>query len=471
MQSYCKYHPLESAIWQNQRTNEFYCEKCVDGAGDSSGYTVATSLASREDLHYLGGANSAAPFWEVLPEIFYYPLHKNSAIFLAVLFSLGALLLQFGGPVSLLVLLLLLAAITQYGFAVIASTAAGDDSPPKAMDAMKGSFELLGKKILVQLIFGVFIYAVGKLGSPLLNFSAFALVVFVLPASLMMFTLEDDITSAVNPSALLGLIGHIGWGYLLLFIFLFVLSGSSIGFVVMLSDDVSESTLLIILAGSALYSLLVAYRLMGYTIFQYQGVLGFVSEDQKNKVRRRKSSNTIDAKVEVLVKEGRYENALKLLRKEVTQRPGRIHVHENLSKLLKVMGDMERWQTHGHLYMKVAFGLGDDSRLYFLYCQYHDADSGFIPEAPEVRHRLAEQFSQRGKYKEGVALLANLHKDAPNYLEVPNAYLLMATMLFEGLADANKALQYLGFIRKNYPDSSCSNEVIKIATKCKDALV
>ena len=470
MRSYCQYHPLESAIWHNPRIDTFYCEKCVDGSESAGGHGVATSLVTGEELQYLGSANSAAPFWEVLPDIFAYPFHKNAAIFLGVLIVLGGAVMQVGGIVSLVVLLILLAVITKYGFLVIASTAVGKGEPPNASEAMNGGFDVLGKQLLVQLFFGGFVYVVGMVGSSFLDFIAFALVVFVLPASLMMFAVEEDVASAVNPADLMRLIGHIGWAYLLLYLFLFLLSGASMGVIALFSGEVSENILLTLFMASTLYFLMVAYRLMGYVIFQYQGELGFVSEDQKTKERRRKNLNIVDAKVGVFIKEGCYEKALKLLHKETKLRPNSVQTHENLSRLLKAMGDKERYQEHGNVYMKMVYGFGDESRLYFLYCQYHDEDPHFIPDAPEVRHCLAEQLYQRGKFKESLALLANLHKDSPNYLEVPHAYLLMAKVLFEGMSNPKKALQFLGFIKKNYPQYPNKEAIVELAAACKQAM-
>lgn len=470
MRSYCKYHPLEPAIWHNPRPDEFYCEKCVEGDESAGGHGVAKSLTTSEELQYLGSANSAAPFWEILPEIFAYPFHKNSIILLGVLIVLGGLLMQSGGVVSLVVLFCLLAIMTKYGFSIIASSASGGAEPPKVAKAMSGGFDLLGKQLIVQVVFGGFIYVVGMAGSAVLDFLAFAIVVFILPASLMVFAVEEDVTSAVNPGVLVGFIGHVGWAYLLLYAFLFLLSGASVSVVALFSEEVSTATLFTMLTASSLYFLMVAYRLMGYTIFQFQRELGFVSEDQKTKERRRKHLNVADAKIEVMIKEGRYESAFKLLHKESKLRPNSMQIHESLSKLLHAMGDKERYQEHGNAYMKMVHGLGDESRLYFLYCQYHDDDASFLPEAPEIRHRLAEQFYQRGKYTEAISLVANLHKDSPHYLDVPNAYLLLARVLVEGLSKPKKAMQYLGFIKHNYPNFPNKAEVAELVVLCKEKM-
>ncbi|OUS28829.1 hypothetical protein A9Q99_10600 [Gammaproteobacteria bacterium 45_16_T64] len=471
MHSFCKYHPLEPAVWHHERVDEYYCEKCVDSEERSGGMGAATSFLSGEELRFLGGANNAAPFWDILPEIFTYPLHKNGGIFLAPVFLIGALLMQVGGLIPLVTAVVIFAVMTKYGFLIIAASASGSDAPPDGFNAMFGGFDLLGKQLLIQLVFIGFVYGVHMADSFVLDFFAVALVVAVLPVSVICFVMEEDVASAFSPRELFDLISRIGWAYFLLYGFLLLMSGVCFGVAGLFYQEVSSANLLVIVLGVTLYVLTVAYRLIGYVIFQYQAVLGFISEDQKNKERRRKKINPAEAKIEVLLKEGRFDTALKLLSKEVKSRPKSMQLHENLSKLLWAMGEVTRYQEHGHAFMKTVHGFGDDSRLYYLYCEYHDKDSSFLPEAPEVRHRLAEQFYLRNKHKEALGLLVNLHKDAPNYLDVPHAYLLMAKVLLEGQSNPDKALQYLGFIKKNYPKYPGLEEVGELMLVCRAAKI
>ena len=82
---YCKYHPLEPALWYNSRSHVAYCERCVDSSETSAGFGQAICYLNGEDLQYLGSANTAQPFWDRLGQFFRFPLHKNSLAMIAFL--------------------------------------------------------------------------------------------------------------------------------------------------------------------------------------------------------------------------------------------------------------------------------------------------------------------------------------------------------------------------------------------------
>jgi TolA-binding protein len=79
---------------------------------------------------------------------------------------------------------------------------------------------------------------------------------------------------------------------------------------------------------------------------------------------------------------------------------------------------------------------------------------------------LANQFYNRGKFKQVCHLIHNLHKSAPHFEQIPEAYLLMARALFEGFKDTYKASQYLKFIKAKYPDCKQIAEVDVLLAQC-----
>jgi len=54
---YCKYHPLEPALWYSSRRHMAFCERCVESSETLGGYGQARCLVSGEELDYLGSAN------------------------------------------------------------------------------------------------------------------------------------------------------------------------------------------------------------------------------------------------------------------------------------------------------------------------------------------------------------------------------------------------------------------------------
>lgn len=467
---YCKYHPLEPALWYNTRSHTAYCERCVDNGETRGGLGQAHCYLSGDELQYLGSANTARPFWEILGQFFRYPLKRDSLLIIGLFMLATWMMLGMVRVTSLLFLLLgvllVLACITRYGFLVLAYSAAGRDDPPTLQEAFASTgLEALFQQIAVQVIFGVFVAGVSYLGSEFLTLLALLLVVFVTPASLMILATEGSIAMAVQPASIWHLIRSVGWPYLLLYAFLFLLWGAEAAFIEVFAAELALEYFVPLLVGVTLYFVMVAYRLMGYVIFQYQAEIGFVAEDQHAREKRRSTVDPVDARVEVLVKEGRYEQAVEVLSKHLRSQPSSLRHHDRLARLLIAMGDGQRALAHGQVYMEQLCKLGDDARLYFLYSDYEKLDSRFQPEQPEVCLILAQQLFRRGRFAQVGHLLANLHKRAPSFDRIPEAYLLMAQTLL-ALKDPYKASQYLKFIRAKYPNCKEIPEVDATLAQC-----
>lgn len=423
----------------------------MDYSESALGSPKAKSFLTGTELEYLGSAHSATPFWERIPAFFKYPFHRNGVLFLVAVMIVGSLMTSIGGIIALLGLVLSLVAITKYGFLVIEHTARGVFNPPAWNKAFSSDLSIFFKQIGVQIIFGAFLAVVSLLGSELLSFLAYLIVVFLMPASLMVFAMEEDVGGAVNPAHLLEFIGRIGGAYFILYVFLILLSMAHIGFFSLLWGEVPDSWLAPLFVSASLYFILVAYHLMGYVIFQYQSALGFVSEDEKTAQRRMKSIDPFDARIGVLIKEGRYEDALKVFKKALHDHPNDFKKHDNLSKLLIALGDKETALEHGNSYLTRLHNMGDDARLYFLFNHYQQLDPEFLPDEPGVRHVIAEQLYGRGKFEQVIRLLAKMHNLYPNYTDIPGAYYLLAETLYFGKGAGDKALQFLGFIQHHYP--------------------
>ena len=466
---YCKYHPLSPALWWSEEFQTGYCERCVDYSESSLGSPKAKNFLTGNSLEYLGSAHSATPFWERIPQFFKYPLNGDAVIFVVAVMILGSLLTAMGGIVALAGLLLSLAAITKYGFMVIEQTSKGSFTPPPWDKAFTGDMNMFLKQVGVQIMFGAFLVVVGMLEIPSLSLLSTLIVILVLPASIMVLAMEEDVSSAVNPGFLFSFISRIGGAYFILYVFLIFFSFAHLGFFSLLMNELPESWLGPLFVSSSVYFLLVMYHLMGYVIFQYQSELGFVSEDERTAQRRMKAIDPFDSRIEVFLKEGRYDDAIRVFKKGIGQHPNDFKKHDNLSKLLVAMGNKEAALEHADSYMTKLHQVGDDARLYFLFSFYQQVDSNYVPDDPSVKYVLAEQFYSRGKYDLVIKLLKNFHKQYPNYPNIGGAYHLLAEALFYGKNLPDKALQFLGFILHHYSDYDRIQEVQALAKEIKVA--
>jgi len=453
-----------------------FCERCVESSETLGGYGQARCLVSGEELDYLGSANLAQPFWDRLDSFFRFPLHKNGLLVLAAFAALSWLLLglaSVSGSLGVIQLLLgglfLLACMTRYGFMILEQSAGGRFEPPPLRDVFSGSgFNVLLQQVVVQVLFGGFTFLVALLQSEFLNILANALVMFVLPASLMILAIEGSIVAAVSPASISHMIRSIGWPYLLLYLFLYLLLGLMTALFGMFVEEVPGHLFVPLFVVLVLFFSMVAYHLMGYVVFQYQADIGFMAEDQQTRERRRRSIDPVDAKAVVLVKDGQYEAAVQVLSRHLRANPDSVRHHDQLSRLLLAMGDTEQALAHGQRYMTVLEHSGDVSRLYFLYNSLVALSPQFKPEEPSVLLALAHQLYSRGRFREVCQLLANLHQTAPHFDGLPDAYLVLARALLDGFGQKQKASQYLQFIKSKYPRFHDMTAVEQLLAQCRD---
>lgn len=454
---YCKYHPLEPALWYNPRTHITYCERCVDSSETLGGLGKAVCYLSGDELQYLGSANTAKPFWDRLGEFFRFPFKSDCllviAIFVLCTWAVMSMLEMAALPFMMLGGLLLVACMTRYGFLIIEHSAEGRFEPPTLQETFAATgVDVLFQQVAVQVIFIAFTVAVGYLNSAFLDVLAKALVLFVWPASMMLLATEKSISVAVSPSAIWHLISSIGWSYLLLYGFLFLLMGAQAAVFDIFAAEIPPQYFVPVFVGIALYFVMVSFHLMGYVIFQYQADIGFVAEDQLAKQKRRAAVEPVDAKLDLWLKEGQYQKAVETLTKHLREHNNSVRHHDKLSRLLIALGEKEEALSHGQRYLERVNQMGDHSRLYFLYGDLEKLNPDFLPDDPDVCLSIADQLFHRGKYKNVCLLLANMHKRAPHFNRVPEAYLLVAKALREGFSQTDKAIQYLKFIKTKYPN-------------------
>ena len=464
---YCYFHPLEPALWYHPNTHVLFCERCVDHEETGGGLAQARCFLTGDELTYLGGANTAQPFWQRTGDFFRYPLKPDSLLMMAIFTLIAWALfgLASGGGLVFMAIgaVMLLSLMTRYGLMIIEHSAEGRFDPPTLNETFAGSgFDMLFKQVAVQAIFFAGLIAIELVQIGWLTLLAQALVILILPASVMILALEKSISMAVSPSSIWHLIRSVGWAYLLFYGFLVLIWGAFMTVSQALVKDIPASYILPLILLAIQYFSMMSYHLMGYVLFQYQADIGFVAEDQLAREKRRQVWESVDLKTEVLVKSGQYQQAINALTKYLRQHPNSLRHHDQLSKLYAATGQTEAALVHGEHLLTVVQGLGDDARLYFFWQHLCSLKPDFTPQDPAVRYHLAQQLSQRGKYQAACRLLSNLHKDAPHFEYLPDAYHLMAQMLLEGLNHPAKARSYLQFVQQQFPEYAHSEQVVAL---------
>lgn len=320
---FCSYHYRSPAT--------FRCDACFKHFGDCC---ICRDLPERvcplcgQELVSLGAANTAPPFWEQMHEFFRYPFQPAPLAMIGAT-AIGMTLTSLPGVLKLVAVVSLLCAFTKYAYSVIQASKEGQDEPPSFASAFSSdNLDLFFKQIGVFLVAGVAIFAAGAIGGGGLAVIVSLAINLLIPASVIVLAIGNQVGPAVNPIVLFSVVKGIGARYLLLFLFVQLLSQGPAIAIEIIGDSLSPGLFAPVLMALFGYFGLVTARLLGYSVFQNQAGLGFVAEhggadqgadlteDEINLLEVEQARK----RVEVLVKEGRYKEARAALADKLNQR-------------------------------------------------------------------------------------------------------------------------------------------------------
>lgn len=449
----CQYHPAQAATWHCPRCAKNLCMSCVVQDERSA---LPKCAICRSDLHTLGISQAVTPFWQRLPAFFAYGLKPS-----ALKFILGMAVASVIAAFIPLALILVSAVMTRYLFAVTEHTAKGELEPPSFGKVLEGGgYSILFKQFAVLVFLGFVTSAVfSTLGSG----AALAVYIFAVagyPASTMLLAATHSFREAVNPVAIVQVMRGIGWPYVLLYAFL-VLITFSLFWAVGLALSLFPLWLATPLSVAAtLYFSVLMYNMMGYALYQYHRELGLdVSREavMRNLGPARPAapvavSNAL-VEAEVMIKEGRYEQALQALQAAINQDLNRLEPQVRRFRLLLAMGEESKALASLDELLALLLGQRQFKQALGLLREALARRPDYRPERPDLALRLAEELHRAKEDKAALRLLLNLHKRHPGFVGVPKAYLLAAHILAERFRDDAQAMRLLEFLEAHYPQA------------------
>ncbi|HET8705138.1 MAG TPA: hypothetical protein VFM46_02455, partial [Pseudomonadales bacterium] len=256
-------------------------------------------------------------------------------------------------------------------------------------------------------------------------------------------------------NTLFDVITRIGWGYAVLWLFLLFSVLSYLTVSVSFYKEVPFSAWGVLTAALGNYVYFWMFHLMGYVIFQFQTELGFAAELKGDKrIQRKRARMALDptlARMDVLVKEGRYTQLIDFFKRELKQNPENLLLHENFDRLLKAMQQNDERVRHGQEYVNALVQLSDPVRALQLFRELKDIDVELKPNGDKVAYALAEKSRERGDYKLAVGLLNKFHQNYPESDVTPDAYFLLSKVLMEGFEKKKEAFQFASYVEANFP--------------------
>jgi hypothetical protein len=452
----CRYHPAQPATWQCLPCQRAYGDCCIPLNADAPDDTPACPLCAGQ-LQFLGAANSAQPFWERIPGFFAYALQAGPLAFAALL-ALASLFM----PRWIVLWILLFSVATKYFHSVIEASSQADRQAPSLVSAFSGEgFSLFCKQLAVFMIAFAALWLATDFDSEAFYWAVNIGLLLALPASIIRLALDKELSAALSPEQVGQVIGAMGWRYLILCAFLFILWQSPGWVTYMLSSGLPRVVLMPVAAFLFGYFGVVMCAMMGYAVFQYQGALGYVIADEEGTaaypapeyLRRRAL-----AEAQIRLKEGQSSQALDTLSKALQRDGDDLTLNERYHQLLFGLNDRLRCQRHLAHYLPLAARLNPSLAATAL-LNARQIGVDYLPDDALVCERVAESLLQRHKTREGLALLRNLHQRFPDYPHIPRAYLLASRGFAEGLGQIEPARKLLAFIRQRYPQSPLLGEV------------
>jgi tetratricopeptide (TPR) repeat protein len=418
------------------------------------------------NMHHLGVANSLPPYWSQMPRFFAYPFSLNGWMFLALLAALTIAAVKLFHPSGLLILLPIFivgSLVIRQGLRVIEFCSQGRSRPPSIPELFDGNPTAL-KTLGLILAYGMTVRVLGHFG--LLGTGAIICLSGLLPASIMLLAIHGSLRDALDPAQVIQLAVRTGWSYLGLVLLLIITAqGPQQAIALMpaatikhLAQD-SPHVLLAMLVVSTAYFNMVMGAMMGYLLFQHHQDLGILPDDEHATAPADKRALEL-ARAVILVRESRYEDALRQMAGTVVDYPNDIQVLEYHHKLLcESGGDPDRVVQHTERYLQILLDMQRKSRMLSALEAARRVVPHYQPKSIALRSALAEEYFLQRQFKPAIALIGMLHKEAPTSDELPKAYYLLARIYSEGARDDGKAVMVLDFLLKHFPGHAMAVEI------------
>lgn len=418
------------------------------------------------NMHHLGVANAMPPFWSQMPRFFAYPVSLNGALFLALLALLtvmSARLFDMHSPLILLPTFVVGSLVIRQGLRVIEFCGQGRRRPPGILELFDGNSSTL-KMIGLMLAFGIAVRSLMLAGW--FGIAAMVCLSALLPASIMLLAIHGSLRSALDPLQVIALAARTGWSYLGLVLLLIVTAQGPQKAIALLPAgtlaDLAENNpqaLVAMLVVTTAYFNMVMGAMMGYLLFQHHEDLG-IAPDTTHAAPPADPRALSLARAKILVRESRYDDALRQMAGTVADFPNDLQVLEYHHQLLCASrGDPERVLHHTERYLQSLFDAARKGRMVAAFEAARRIVPQYQPKSIAVRRALAEEFFSQRNFKRAIALIGILHKEAPTSEELPAAYFLLARIYSEGVRDDSKAMMMLDYLLQHFPGHALADEV------------
>lgn len=476
----CHYHPTRPARWVCPNCEVNYCGDCVDTR-------VVNQYGKKNAFHFCPECNVTAdrmafedtvvPFWSRLPQFFAYPFHPQSlgliiVLSVAYIFFTNLPLIGFWGSG------LTCAVFFKYAFASLRNTANGNFTPPRIdSNTLLNDLSIVFKQLGILVLIALAVWKVIQLAGMTAGLLFLAFAILFIPAMIIVLVGTGSLLCAINPMMFVVMSWRIGWSYLLMYLFLILLTVAP--FILAYYIAIGHHALglppllffflfLLVLE----YYAIIFYHLMGYVIFQHHEEIGYHVDlaDQEGPSKEVPSDGDETSKlldrIDRLIKEGKLDDAIDLIRNETDGAVTDLNLAERYYDLLKIREEYPDMVKHGKVYLDLLIKGNQKEKLNEIYSECVSQDEMFSPK-PTTLIKVAGSLNESGKPEESIEAYNRFVKANPENPLVPKAYFLVSNIFNEKLNNPGKAARILKGVIRKYPNHDIIPHVQRYLSQIK----
>ena len=478
MEDTCHFHPTRPAHWYCPFCKIGLCPDCVierDKGGYTKGEHIHLCQKCNRIAEWVGAETLIEPFWKHLPGFFTYPFHLQPLLLILALSIIGLVglgLIDSGGFLfGMILLLAAVVALLKYSYEVLNETARGNlNPPPISSKTVSENLSPVFKQLILIIVISILIGIVNNFAGAILGHLAFLFFKLFFYAMLILLVTTESLLHALNPLLFVRLAVRIGWGYLIMYFFLFLLGDAPYYLLSAIAQVMPENYLIFafIFALSFCYYTIIAYHLMGYVLLQYHQEIGYKIDyedftDPSGNVPPLPQQEDVNAvilkQINPLIQEGKLEEAIAFV-KEHTAKTGITHLtlSERYFNLLKMTKRKDELLQHAVIHLQLLVDDHQANKAHSLNAQCVKLSPDFKAQASTL-FQIGNWLSETGKIKEAIATYNKLVKTYPQNDLVPMAYFRSAQLFNDRLMSPDKATKILKGLLKKYPEHHISPKV------------
>jgi len=463
MKKNCDSHPTRKAHWHCANCNAQLCPECVSQR-ESESYGRRQTLhfcpKCNQQVDWVGVENLIGPFWNRMPRIFAYPVSVAPLILMAVL-ALATMFFSGPGLFSVLMKGTLWLIVIKYSFESLKATASGNLKPPPVnAQTISNDFGQVFKQFGIYIALFIAFGWIGAQAGLVVGIAFLLGALFFVPSMIMLLVTTGSLIQALNPVMFVGLTIRIGWAYLLMYFFLFLLGSAPaylFGFLIQYLPD--ETHLLLYGFAESFYTI-VSYHLMGYVILQYHDRIGYKVdfEDFKDPNAEDYKPQEVDPDEDVLkevaplIQEGKLDEAIAVIQKMTLHRGIKgVNLSERYYTLLKMKKRQAELLEHGVSHLDKLADKNQKNKALAVFSECRKIDTSFQPTAGAL-FKLAGWVNATGKTQGAISIYNLLVKSYPQHPLVPKSYFRIAQLFHDRLMKTDKAKKILSAMQMKYPD-------------------